>query len=44
MFGFYTSNPLDNIILNAANKKTNQNLSDFQPGIGTAAHATLGTE
>ena len=34
----------DGITLNPANKRTDQCLSDFQTGIGTAAQATLDTE
>ena len=40
-FGFRDSSSLDTITLNASNKKTNQNLPDFQTGIVAAAHATL---
>ena len=36
--------PPDNITLNPANNNIDQSLSDFQTGIGTAAHATLDTE
>ena len=32
------------LILNAADKNTDQNLLDFKIGIGTAPHATLDTE
>ena len=34
----------DKFTLNHNNKKTYQSLSDFQTGIGVAAHATLDTE
>ena len=40
-FGFQASTPPDNISLNSANRKADQSLSDFQTGVGTAAHATL---
>ena len=43
-FGFQASIPPDNITLNSANRKADQSLSDFQTGVGTAAHATLDTE
>ena len=43
-FGFVASTPPDNISLNSANKKADQSLSDFQTGIGAAAHATIDTE
>ena len=43
-FGFQASTPPDNISLNSANRKADQSLSDFQTGIGAAAHATLDTE
>ena len=43
-FGFQASTPPDNISLNSANRKVHQSLSDFQTGIGAAAHATLDTE
>ena len=36
--------PPYNITLNSANRKANQSLSDFQTGVGAAAHATLDTE
>ena len=42
-FGFQSSTPPDNITLTAANRKAHQSLSDFQTGIGAAAHATLNT-
>ena len=34
----------DNITLNPAKRKADQSLSEFQTGIGVAAHATLNTE
>ena len=40
-FGFQASTPLDNITLNSANRKADHSLSDFQTGVGAAAHATL---
>ena len=43
-FGFWASTPPDNITLNSANRKADQSLSDFQTGIGAAAHATLDIE
>ena len=43
-FGFWASNPPDNITLNSANRKADQSLSDFQTGVGAAVHATLDTE
>ena len=43
-FGFWASTPPDNISLNSANRKVDQSLSDFQTGIGAAAHATLDTQ
>ena len=43
-FGFWASTPPDNISLNSANRKADQSLSDFQTGVGAAAHATLDTE
>ena len=43
-FGFCSSAPPDNIALTPANGKVDQSLSEFQTGIGAAAHATLGTE
>ena len=42
-FGFWSSTPPDNITLISANRKANQSLSEFQTGIGAAAHATLDT-
>ena len=41
--GCWTSSPLDNITLNAANKKADRSLSGFEIGTGVAAHATLDT-
>ena len=43
-FGFWALIALDNIILNSANRKADQSLSDFQTGVGAAAHATLDME
>ena len=43
-FGFWAYTPPDNISLNSANRKADQSLSDFQTGIGAAAHATFDTE
>ena len=43
-FGFLASTPPDNITLSSANRKADQSLSDFQTGVGVAAHATLDTE
>ena len=40
-FGFQASTPPDNITLNSDNRKADQSLSDFQTGVGAAAHATL---
>ena len=40
-FGFWPSTPPENITLNSANRKADQSLSDFQTGVGVAAHATL---
>ena len=39
-----SSTPPDNITLNSTNRKVDQSLSDFQTGIGAAAHAILDTE
>ena len=44
VFGFQASSVPHNIPPNPANKKNDQSLSDFQTGIGAAAHATLNTE
>ena len=43
-FIFQSTTPPDNITLTSANRKADQNLSDFQTGVGAAAHATLDTE
>ena len=43
-FGFGSSTPPDNITLTPVNRKTDQSLSEFQTGIGAAAHAILDTE
>ena len=43
-FGFQSSTPSDNITLSSANRKADESLSDFQTGVGAAAHATLDTE
>ena len=43
-FEFQASTPPDNITLNSANRKADQSLSDFQTGVGAAAHATLDTQ
>ena len=43
-FGFQASTPPVNISENSANRKADQSLSDFQTGVGAAAHATLDTE
>ena len=43
-FGFCAASPSDNIMLNPGNKKTDQDLSDFQTGIDAAAYATLDTD
>ena len=42
--GVQASTPPDTITLNSANRKADQSLSDFQTGVGTAAHATLDME
>ena len=42
-FGFQSCTPPDNITMTSANKKADQNLSDFQTGVGAAAYATLDT-
>ena len=39
-FGIQSSSPPDNITSNPASKKMDQSLSEFQTGIGAAAHAT----
>ena len=43
-FRYWFSTPPDNITLNPANRKADQNLSEFQTGIGAAVHTTLDTE
>ena len=43
-FGFQSSAPPDNFTLNPANRKADQNLSEFWTAIGAAAHATLNME
>ena len=43
-FGFWASTPPDNITLNSANRNADQSLTDFQTGVGAAAHATLDAE
>ena len=43
-FRFQSSTPPDNVTLTSAYRKADQNLSDFQTGVGAAAHATLDTE
>ena len=43
-FKFWSFTPPDNITLTLANRKADQNLSDFQTGIGATVHATLDTE
>ena len=43
-FGFQSSMPPDNIALNPANRKADQRFSEFQNGIGAAAHAPLNTQ
>ena len=40
-FGFWSSTPPDNITLTPANRKADQSLSEFQTGIGAAAHTTV---
>ena len=40
-FGIWSSTPPDNITLTPANRKADQSLSEFQTGVGAAAHATL---
>ena len=42
--GFWASSSLGNITLNLAKKKSDQSLSDFQTGIGAAAHDMLDAE
>ena len=43
-FIFQSSTPPDNITLTPAYRKADQNLPDFQTGVGAAVHATLDTE
>ena len=43
-FGFQSSTSPDNITLTSVNRKADQNLSDFQTGVGAPAHATLDTK
>ena len=43
-YGFQAFSPLDCITFNAADKRTDQNLSDFQTGNDAAAYATLHTQ
>ena len=43
-FAVRASTPWDNITLNSANRKADQSLSNFQTGVGAAAHATLDME
>ena len=43
-YGFQSSSPPDNITLTPANRTADQSLSEFQTGIGAAAHATFDTE
>ena len=43
-FGFLTFTLQDNIVVNAASKKTNQSFRDFQTGISAATYASLGIE
>ena len=43
-FRFQSSTPSDNITLTSANSNADQSLSEFQTGIGAAAHTTLDTE
>ena len=43
-FRFQSSTPPENITLTPANRRADQNLSDFQTGVGAAAHATLDME
>ena len=43
-FRLWSSTPPDNTTLTPANRKADQNLSEFQTAIGSAAHATLETE
>ena len=43
-FRFQSCTPPDNITLTSANRKADQNLSDFQTGVGATAYATIDTE
>ena len=43
-FGFWSSSLPDNVTLTPANRKADQRLSEFQAGIGAAAHASLNME
>ena len=43
-FGFWSSTAPDNITLTPVNRKPDHSLSEFQTGIGAAAHATHDTE
>ena len=43
-FGFWSPTPPDNITLTSANRKADHNLSDFQTGVGAAAHIILDKE
>ena len=43
-FEFQSSTPSDNNTVTPAKRKANQSLSEFQTGIGAAAHSTLNTE
>ena len=44
VFWLWASSPLDNITVNAANKKTDQSLSDFQTDIGSVTYDILDTK
>ena len=43
-FQLWSSTPPDNITLTPANRKADQSLTEFQTGIGAAAHATFNIE
>ena len=43
-FEFQSFTPPGNVTLTPANRKVDHSLSEFQTGIGSAAHATLDTE
>ena len=43
-FAFWASTQLDNIVLNAANMKTDQSLAHLQTGTSAVAHAILEME